>query len=128
MTPSETRPPGEPFDRERKRKQFRPRQIKCYLCHKWGHLAKDCRLQISGERKDHPELAKDRSNPVERKVCAMESSGIAATTVCKVEEQDFSVALDSCSAVNVVTEEAAKRLGYIRVKTPTPIRMVGGPG
>ena len=66
-------------------------------------------------RKDHQELAKDRNDSVERKVCVMDSSGIIATTVCRVEEQEFTVTLDACKSVNAVRGEAAKRMSLVRV-------------
>ena len=39
--------------------------------------------------------------------------------------ETYSVVLDSCSTINAVSEEAASRMGYVRIKDPISISTVG---
>ena len=48
--------------------QSKEKRVKCYVCHRYGHLAKDCKYQIQQKGNDHPTLA-DSSK--EKKRCLL---------------------------------------------------------
>lgn len=105
-------------------KQSRSSSVKCYLCHRRGHKAKDCRLrkQIIQDRKEKQKLAKDKEAG---KIFVVAGTQIIAATECKVEDQIYSVALDTCATINAVTEEAARRMGYVRGRKDQAVETIG---
>ena len=85
---------------------------------------KDCRLrkQIIQDRKEKQKLAKDKEAG---KILVVAGTQIIAATECKVEDQIYSVALDTCAAINAVTEEAARRMGYVRGRKDQAVEIIG---
>jgi len=102
-----------------KKKKKKGLRLRCNICHKWGHMARDCR-QRKRRYEDSSKTEKEKD-----KVCGITDSNIIAMRECKVDEQTYSVALDSCATLNTVTEEAAECMNSIRDKESLVVQVVG---
>ena len=114
----------DPNERGEPQKQSKFQHVRCHLCHRWGHIAKDCwkkKKEGSRGQKGKPDSAPEKDSMA----CAVGGARLLTKTECRIDDQNFSVALDTGSSVNAITEEAAARLGYIRDKADHIVEVVG---
>jgi len=118
---------GRNLQKDEPRKKGRLELVECFFCGKKGHMIKDCRQRkrVLEERKKEDEKRKrTRRVPSDDSDEELNATGDGMPKrLCLIGKNYYWIGLDSGVSLNVITKEAAGRIGGKRLQVGTTIKV-----